>query len=141
MISIIHQYAPQRIVCLCYSLAYFYFVYVMILTTLSDLPLLFLLRCTEINCCYTYNIHYCPQRCRLVTLSPLLSSLFRCGSVCCFLYTYKARASGRLLLYISHLVRHLAPPMISYILYNTISIYSPHDALFLQHSYVVLCTA
>ena len=30
--------------------------------------------------------------------------------------------------------------MISYILYNTISICSPHDTLFLQHSYVVLYT-
>ena len=94
MISIIHQYAPQRIAYLCYSLAYFYFICVMFLTTLSDLPLLFLLWCHKINCCYMYNIHYYPQRCKLVALFPLFSSLFRCDSVCCFLYTYGMSASN-----------------------------------------------
>lgn len=124
MISIIHQYAPQRIVCLCYSLAYFYFVYVMILTTLSDLPLLFLLRCTEINCCYTYNIHYCPQRCRLVTLSPLLSSLFRCGSVCCFLYTHRARVSGGIVVYITLCSSSLATNDILYFIQHYRGLFS-----------------
>jgi len=66
----------------------------MILTTLSDLPLLLLLRCREINCCYIYNVYYYPQRCRLVALSPLFSSLFRCNSACCFLYTYGMFASN-----------------------------------------------
>ena len=66
----------------------------MILTTLSDLPLLLLLRCRKINCCYMYNVHYSLQRCRLVALSPLFSSLFRCDSVCCFLYTYGMSASN-----------------------------------------------
>ena len=141
MISIIHQYAPQRIVCLCYSLAYFYFVYVMILTTLSDLPLLFLLRCTEINCCYTYNIHYCPQRCRLVTLSPLLSSLFRCGSVCCFLYTHRARVSGGYCC-IYHTLLIISCHQRYSIFYTTLSRFIFFIVLyFLQHSYVLLCTA
>lgn len=116
------------------------YINVITITTLPHLPLLFFFWCHQINRCYIYNIYYYPQRCQIIALPSLFSNLFRCGYVCCFLYTYKARASGRLLLYISHLVRHLAPPMISYILYNTISIYSPHDTLFLQHSYVVLYT-
>lgn len=60
----------------------------MILTTLSDLPLLFFLWCRKINCCYMYNVHYYLQRCRHVALSPLFSSLFRCDSVCCFFYIH-----------------------------------------------------
>lgn len=66
----------------------------MILTTLSDLPLLFFLWCRKINCCHMYNIHYCLQRCRLVALYPLFSSLFRCDSICCFLCTYDTFASN-----------------------------------------------
>ena len=66
----------------------------MLLTTLSDLPLLFFLWCREINCCCMYNVYYYPQRCRLVALSPLFSSLFRCDSACCFLYTYGMSASN-----------------------------------------------
>lgn len=100
----------------------------MILTTLSDLPLLLLLRCRKINCCYIYNVHYYLQRCRLVALSPLFSSLFRCDSVCCFLYTYGMSASN-ISLYISHLAPYLLPSTILCILYNTISIYSPQTTL------------
>ena len=128
MISIIHQYTPQRIVYLCYSLAYFYFMCVMLLTTLSDLPLLFFLWCRKINCCYMYNVYYYLQRCWLVALSLLFSSLFRCDSVCCFLYTYGISASN-ILLYILHFAPYLLPSTILCILYNTISIYSPQATL------------
>ena len=114
---------------------------VIIITTLPHLPLLFLFRCHQINRCYIYNIHYYPQRCEFIALPPLFSSLFRCDSVCCFLYTYGMFASN-----IHRCIYHISLS-ISYrqqycVFYTTQSQFTLLTLLyFLQHSYVVICTA
>ena len=117
------------------------YINVITITTLPHLPLLFLFWCHQINRCYIYNIHYYPQRCQIIALPSLFSNLFRCGYVCCFLYTYRARASeGNCCIYHTLFVtsRHQWYP----VFYTTQSQFTLLTLLyFLQHSYVVLCTA
>lgn len=114
------------------------YINVITITTLSHLPLLFLFRYHQINRCYIYNIYYYSQRCESIALPPLFSSLFRCDSACCFLYTYSISASN-ISLYILHFAPYLLPSTILCILYNIISIYSPQTTL-VFYNRAMLCS-
>ena len=140
MISIIHQYAPQRIVCLCYSLAYFYFICVMILTTLSDLPLLFLLRYTKsiVVICTIYIITYnvvglsLYLLCFRVYFVVILHVVFYIH-MACLLLTY-------IVVYITFRFLSLTVNNIVYFIQHNLNLLSSDYSSFLQQSYVVLYT-
>ena len=130
----------QRIVYLCYSLAYFYFMCVMLLTTLSDLPLLFHLQYTKsivvIYTMYiiTYNVVglslYIP--CFRVYFVVILYVVFYIHMACLLL--------AWIVVYITFYPLSLTVNNIVYFIQHNLNLLSSHYSSFLQQSYVVFYT-